>query len=371
VLNDRITDREALQGCIDSTPNGGTLEIPRGVYDLGTNDPWDLEAPQERFYIHIAKPMTLRTSGTAFSNQSCAAIRCAILRARPGFNSPIGGFLVVQNTSGVRIDHIDLDGNRADRIGSKAAATCASGQQGSNRWGFNARMSNCSACRFSYNISRNALCGTGLEYSGHEGTITDNAFLDNGKNSETNMWADGLTVLYSDGARITSNTLIDNSDVALILGGGRGAWVAENSISQLGQVAFAGLMLFNFKNLSAGDFTGALVNRNRIDCGAAHNCHFGLMLGPHPWDPTLQTYGGQVNDNTVIGARQGINVEGAGTAASPLLLFNNLVSGTPPSGMFQCGTRSPSPLNIYTAHSVVNRNGDTTPATNRLWHSCP
>ena len=128
VLNDRINDREALQGCIDATPSGGTLEIPRGTYDLGDGNP---TGTGPLLYIHIQKPMTLRTSGTAGSAQSCAAIRCAILRARPGFNIESGGFLIVQNTSGVTIDHIDLDGNRNDRLNTLAKEGCASQ---ANRW---------------------------------------------------------------------------------------------------------------------------------------------------------------------------------------------------------------------------------------------
>ncbi|HET9229628.1 MAG TPA: right-handed parallel beta-helix repeat-containing protein, partial [Thermoanaerobaculia bacterium] len=184
-------------------------------------------------------------------------------------------------------------------------------------------------------------------------------------------WADGLTVIYSDRAVITNNSLGNNSDVALILGGGRDAYVANNRITQFGQVAFAGLMLFNFENQSAGDFTNTVVTQNEIVCGASHNCHFGIMLGAHPWNANLQTYGGTVHGNTVSDALQGINVEGAGTILAPVTLYNNPVSGTPSSGVFLCGTRQTSPLNIYTPHSVVNRNGDTTPATNWLWHDCP
>jgi len=70
-------------------------------------------------------------------------------------------------------------------------------------------------------------------------------------------------------------------------------------------------------------------------------------------------------------ARQGINVDGAGTASNPLVLYNNTATGSPSSATFQCGTKLTSNLNIYTADSVVNRNGDTTPATNRQWHNCP
>lgn len=358
-FDDGIDDAPAIRQCIQGTPAGGTLQLPAGTYDVGSQ-------------IVIDKTMTLRTSGTSGSTYTCQNYACATLKALPSFNSGGGGFLVAQNASGVTIDHIVLDGNRAGRLQSPAAAECAKEVPGANRWGFNARMSNCSGCRFTYNVSKNALCGTALEFSGHDATISNNAFHDNGQNSARLMWADGLTVIYSDRAVITNNTLGNNSDVALILGGGRGAYVANNQITQFGQVAFAGLMLFNFENQSAGDFTDAVVTQNRIDCGSNRNCHFGIMLGPHPWNPSLQIAGGTVYANTVFNALQGINVEGAGTAANPLTLYNNIVSsppGTPTTGVFLCGTRQTSPLNIY--HSVVNRNGDTMPATNWLWHDCP
>lgn len=356
VVADGATDAgPAIQQCINNTAAGGTLQIPAGTYGIGSQ-------------VVINKPMTLRTSGTSGSTQSCEAIGCAVLKALPSFNVNGGGFLVTEGFTDVTIDHLVLDGNRAARLGSTAASQCAAGQ---NRWGFNARMTDCRFCRFTYNVSKNTLCGTALEFSGDDAVISNNTLRNNGQNSQSNMWSDGLTIHSSDRANVTNNTIVDSSDVALILGGGRNAFVANNAISQPGQVTFAGLMLDNFNGGTHGDFANAIVTGNTIDCGAARNCHFGINLGPHPWYLSTNILGGDVHGNTVTNARQGINVDGAGTAASPLTLYGNTATGSPSSATFLCGSHLTSNLNIYTGDSVVNRNGDATAATNRQWHNCP
>jgi len=343
----------ALRQCIANTPSGGTLEIPPGTYTINST-------------VRINKPMTLRTAGTAGSTQSCEVLgsACAVLQAH--VDSLLdGGFLVVESTTGVTLDHLILDGDRDHRLGSIAAAHCRNKY---NRYGFNARMTNCSSCRFTYNVSRNALCGTALEYAGHDATIVRNAFKSNGQDHRTanDLWADGLTVSFSDRATITDNSLIDNTGVALIVGGAKDAKILRNLIRQPTRVSFAGLMLFNFQNRNnSGDFSGTLVSQNDINCGSLRNCHFGLMLGPHPWNPSLWITGGTVTGNTVVNARQGINVEGTNL----LTLYGNSTTGSPASATFLCGTRATSNLNIYDA--FVDRHGDTTPATARLWHDCP
>jgi hypothetical protein len=348
----------AIQSCIDHLPAGGTLSLPPGLYGIATQ-------------VVISKPLTLQTQGLSGSPASCeaAGAGCAVLQALPSFSSGGGGLVAVEATREVTLDHLVLDGNRAARLGSTAAAQCAAGN---NRYGFNARMSDCASCRFTSSVSRNALCGSGLEFRGHDAVITGNVFRANGQNAVNNMWSDGLTVHYSDRATIADNLFVDNSDVALILGGGRGAVVRNNSISQPGQVVFAGLMLDNFNGGTPGDFTGAVVSGNTIDCTAARNCHFGIELGPHPWYLSTSILAGDVHGNTVTAARQGINVEGAGTAAAPLLLYGNTVGGSAPgSARFNCGAHSTSDFNINTADSVVNRNGETSPTTSFAWHSCP
>jgi plastocyanin len=357
VVPDGTTDLSSqLQTCIDNTASGGTLEIPPGAYGLGSR-------------ILINRPMTVRTQGLGGSSANCEAggISCAVLKALPSFNAAILGFVAVENTSDVTLDHLIIDGNRAARQGTQAQQGCAGG---TNTWGFNAHVSNCSFCRFTNSVSRNALCGTSLGWDGNDATITNNVFRGNGQNSVQNMWSDGLTIGHSDRGTVTNNTLVDNSDVALIVGGGRNALVANNSISQPGQLAFAGLMLDNFNGTSSGDFAGAIVTGNAIDCSAARNCHFGIELGPHPWYLSTNIVGGDVHGNTVSSARQGINVEGGGTAAAPLVLYGNSVSNPAPSpGSFLGCTHATSAINI-SPDSVVNRNGDTTPITQNVWHGC-
>ncbi len=348
----------ALQTCIDNLPSGGTLNLPPGLYAIATQ-------------VLINKPFTLQTQGLAGSTASCeaAGTNCAVLKALPSFNANGGGFLAVDPTHHVTLDHLVLDGNRSARLGTLAAAQCATGN---NRYGFNARMSDCAFCRFTSNVSKNALCGSGMEFRGNDGVLTNNIIRGNGQNSANNMWSDGITIHSSDRATVSDNIFVDNSDVALILGGGRNAVVQNNSISQPGQVAFAGLMLDNFNGSTSGDFTGALVTGNTIDCGAARNCHFGIQLGPHPWYLSKSVLGGDVHGNTVTSARQGINVDGAGTAAAPLLLYGNTVSNSAPgSARFNCGSHSTSDFNINTADSVAYRNGDMSPITTFVWHICP
>jgi hypothetical protein len=295
-------------------------------------------------------------------------VTCAVLKALPTFNANVRGFLAVESTTDVTIDHLILDGNRAARLGTAAAAGCSGGTNG---WGFNAHMHGCNFCCFTNNVNRNVLCGTSLEFTGSNATITNNVIRSNGQNSANNMWADGLTLLAADGATVTNNTLVDNSDVALILGSGVNALVQNNSISQPGQVVFAGLMLDNFNGGTTGNFSGALVTGNTIDCGAARNCHFGINLGPHPWYLSANIFGGDMHGNSVASARHGINVDGAGTAGAPLLLYGNTVTNPAPSpGSFLGCTHATSAININTADSVVNRNGDTAPITTNVWHNC-
>lgn len=358
---DGVTDNApALRQCIQNTPTGGTLQIPAGVYTLRTAVP-------------ITKSMTLRTAGTSGSTQNCEqpGVQCATLRAASNFSGTTG-MLTVDNLSAVHIDHLIVDGNRGARLGSFNASQCASGAPGTNRYGYNVRLGDCAGCSFRHNVSKNTLCGTALEFRGNDGVIVNNVIRSNGQNSATNMWADGITIHFSDRATVTDNLLVDNSDVGLILGGGRNAFVARNTIQQATQVAFAGLMLDNFNGGTHGDFTGTTVTQNTVSCGTQRWCHFGINLGPHPWyQPPSNILGGTVTGNTVTNARQGINVDGAGTVAAPLVLYNNSASGSPTSATFLCGTMATSNLNIYTAHSVVDRQGDTTPATNRIWHNCP
>jgi len=354
---DGVTDNApAIRQCITNTSSGGTLEIPAATYTIGSQ-------------VTITKPMTLRTQGTSGSTASCetAGVNCAVFKAKSNLFA-FGGLLRITNTHDVTIEHIVVDGNRSARLSSSAASQCTGG---STRYGYNVQMGSCNYCRFRYNVSKNTLCGTSLEWVGSNATIVGNTFRSNGQNAVNMMWADGLTALHVDYGTITDNLFVDNSDVALVVGGAINGYIARNTIQQQSQVVFAGLMLDNFNGSQPGDFTGATVTQNSVTCTTNRYCHFGINLGPHPWYQSANIQGGSVYGNTVSYARQGINVDGAGTASNPLVLYSNTATGSPSSATFQCGTKLTSNLNIYTGDSVVNRNGDTTTATNRQWHNCP
>jgi parallel beta-helix repeat protein len=355
-LGGRTSATAQLQQCIDETPEGGLLEIPAGVY-LMTGA------------VTISRSIILRTAGTADHAAPChwpGALPCAVLFADANLDVDNGFFQILDSSSNVTVEHIVLDGNRQNRLGSSAAATCASGN---NRKGFNSFVRG-SGHRLLYNASVRTLCGTGMELRSDGVTIMGNFFDMNGDHTTTNLWADGLTIHEASDSTITGNYFYNNSDVALILGGGTNTTVSGNLVSQTTQLVFAGIMLDNFNGGTSGDFTGTLVTGNTVFCNA-HLCDFGINLGPHAWYLSDNTIGGSVYGNTVFDGKICLNIDGAGTTASPVLVFGNILSGSPSSAEFMCGVRATSNYNIG-PDSVVDHDGDITATyTTYEWHQCP
>lgn len=357
----------AIQSCISATAAGGVLELPAGVYRIDRQ-------------LLIDRPITLRTAGADGRGVPCGAAdtACAVLRADAGFRrSPAfraevgehGGILDVVNTSDVRLEYLVLDGNRRERLGSDAAQQC---RHGYNRFGFNASVRQSARVQFRYSASVNALCGTGLEWFGDDAVVENSLFQDNGDLTQEGMWADGLTVLQSDRARVTDSRFVDNSDLGLIVGGSRDGMFSDNAVVQERQAGFGGLMLYNFSGFTSGDFTGAVFERNVVYC-SWRRCNFAIQVGGHPWLPGLvQIIGGTVRNNVVFGGMIGINVDGAGTAAQPTHLHGNSVQGVAPVTVTCLVTRqrlTTAPVNIA-PDAVVNRHGETAPVASTPWHQC-
>ncbi len=343
----------AIQQCLDQLPDGGTLELPVGTYRMTAK-------------IALDRPVTLRTKGLDASAPGClSGATCAVLRADDNLSTD-RGFVRIGTTDHVVIEHIVIDGNRAARLGSAAAAACKAGTNGA---GFNAGSSGCTGCMMTGSASIRALCGTGMEWLGANAVFTGNTFADNGSHQDTNLWADGLTALQADGAKISDNVFRDNSDVDLILGSGRFATVTANTVMHAAQASFAGLMLDNFNGGTSGDFTGAVVSGNSVDCGA-QLCDFAVELGPHAWYPSANTIGGTVSGNTIAGGKFNINAQGAGTAAAPVVVFGNTLGPAPTSGTFLCGVRPCTSFAVSPDSFVDTSKGP--PPTGTLTHSaCP
>ena len=76
------------------------------------------------------------------------------------------------------------------------------------------------------------------------------------------MWADGLTLLQSDRARVIGNRFENNSDVSFISGGERDAVFEDDTFQQATQTVFAGFMMDNFNGGTSGEFAGTVVSRS-------------------------------------------------------------------------------------------------------------
>jgi hypothetical protein len=189
-----------FQQCVDATAAGGVLSVPAGTYNIGTT-------------IQLDHPVTITTAGTAGSSGclSSGGPSCAVLRA----GEALAAYILDMKGSRVVIDHMVIDGNRANRLSGPASQACASGN---NQPGININVGGCIGCAFISSGSINAVCGSGQQWVGAECTLTDNLIADNGDHYTKNMWSDGLTLLDGDGCSVTGNSFSGNSDVNLILG---------------------------------------------------------------------------------------------------------------------------------------------------------
>ena len=343
----------AVKTCIASTPPGGTLDLPAGVYRIDGE-------------LSLDQPITIRTQGTVPTNPGCwdhESPACVVLRASDQLNVP-RGFIYVRAPSGVNLDRIVLDGNRGTRLASAAAATCAGGNNGA---GFNAHSDNCAGCSMHRGMSARALCGTGWEWTGDNATIERSVFYQNGDHTKNMMWSDGLTLLASNGASVHDNRFVDNSDIDFISGGATGATFQANSVEHVLQASFGGLMLDNFNGGTSGNFIGTVVKGNSINCGA-RQCDFGIELGPHAWYQSANIQGGSVTGNSVVGANIQINAEGAGTVANPVVVSGNQLGASPASAVFGCGqTRNATQFNVSPDSFVTTSDG----TAKMTFHGCP
>ncbi|MBS2021541.1 MAG: hypothetical protein JST92_03970 [Deltaproteobacteria bacterium] len=348
------TAAQSLQRCLDATPDGGTLELPPLTFSLGAQ-------------LQITRPLTLRTATLGGDRRSClqVGITCATLQAAPTLDAE-GGVLVLGVTDHATLDHLVIDGNRGARLHGSAWTACQAGQL---RHGQNLASTGCTDCAFTYSASVNALCGSALEWLGDGAHIAESIFQDNGDATSAGR-ADGLTLLRSDDADVSDNFFVDNSGVGLSIGGARNGTLATNQLRLQSVDTVAAIWLHGAGGASTGDFTGAQLSGNSIDCGA-QLCDFGIALGSHAWDHAVaNTSGGTVTANSIAGAKWGILAEGAGTASALVKVLHNTVNRPVTSATFSCGQRATASIDL-SPDSLVDVGDDTTATASVEWHDCP
>jgi hypothetical protein len=340
----------ALQDCVDRTPDYGVLRLPFGVFRI-----------DER--VNVERPMTITSATTSAFPCLHPDGRCPVLLASERTEVE-HGFLYFFGHD-IALDRVVIDGNRAARAGSGAAHRCFEGQ---GAYGVNASWL-CDQCSMTNSASVRGLCGTSISFDGGDARFLVNSFVDNGTSLYHNLWSDGLGLGHVPRAHVRGNYFFDNTDASLIAGRGENAVFELNTVIQREKLVFTALMLTNYAGVESGDFRGAFLRNNAVDCGN-RSCDFGLQIGHHSAvSGTPNTLGGNVYGNAIWYARQGVNVEGGGTPAAPVRIHGNTVYGAAPRGNFSCGDRDTSALN-YSPDSTVDRAGESTPATARTWHDC-
>jgi hypothetical protein len=342
----------ALQNCINETPSGGLLQIPAGNYTIAHQ-------------VLINYPISVTTQ--AGSQANCAtqgSAACAEFTADPNVYAVSGFIKAISNS--VTWDHIIINGNKANRYNSKAATQCRSGQnvygQSIAFGGNNITVTN--------SVFENALCGTGFYLTGGSNyTVTNNTVMSNGVHDQQGLWSDGITGLELADSVITHNQIMNNTDVDMVLGACPNCIIQNNSFTHTGgfsSSSYAALQLHAWPNWphggTSGNFDGADISSNLIDCSTGHRCGFGIYVGSSAWR-SANSDGGTVHNNTIRGAEQGFTVD----LATNVTIYNNQVSGS--GGSFWAGCGGSDKQISYTAYDItpgtnVNRSQDQVPIGN-------
>jgi hypothetical protein len=291
--NDFLPDDEALQWCLDA---GGVIALSAATTGPG--------------YL-LTQGLVLSKSNTTLIGRPGGTP--VVLLADPLLDAPM---LRVEPTtvSNYTISSLHFDGNRTQRT---ALFRCAQGYD-LRTHGYNVLLRG-STFLVEKVDSSHAMCGSAMEISGDSFWIRFNHLADNGfqegEVAVNEAWSDGITAGICDNGAIYSNTLVDNTDVDLIVGphslpSGQGSLciVQNNSIQHVQRYGYAGLM-----SGFGGNHFGMIIRSNTVT-SALNKLSFGVMVGHHPWDDGLQGFTnqdfGEVGSNTTTGSVTPLAIDG-------------------------------------------------------------
>ena len=216
----------------------------------------------------------------------------------------------------ITLEHIDLDGNRADRScygedeikngiddnwGSlygecihRGDAWCTAGTLAMRGY-LDPDNSTSGLVVQDVRIS-NTECGTALEYSGTDGLIDSVVIDTSGEHTHgygceltdpdesVGAWADGITFSGWNNT-VTNNTVINASDIGIVCFSCLDTTIAGNTvIAESGNHGmFAGIAVHPYWR---GDISGTVVENNRVVNEADQKCggiHAGINIGVHMW----------------------------------------------------------------------------------------
>ena len=185
------------------------------------------------------RSMTWRTAGTA-GTTTCpyndTGATCAVLMAAPNLsqNLPAGHPMLQIDANSFVMDHLIVEGNR-DARASSADCTVSGGNYTNSNIFFRAPAT---SSVFTNNVTRNAVCGSGMVVDADSMTIRGNYFYQNGDhgNGLTGLFADGLTATHCSSCDISYNNMTDNTDVQLVIGNGTNTTIMGNTIQSFSKL---------------------------------------------------------------------------------------------------------------------------------------
>ena len=280
---DQLPDDDALQDCLDK---GGKVALEAG-------------SPG---YL-VSKGIVLSVGGTELT--SADAADKARLVAHPDLFAPM--LRVVAGTTGYALTHVVFDGALPAR---RRAKDC----KGYRGFGTNLQARGSRFALLDVE-STGAMCGSAMEVDGSDYEIAGCRIHDNGRPEEQaagapEPWSDGLTLLNCERGYVHGNKLSENTDINLVVGGGKNCRIEGNTIEQKRVYGFAGLHIWNFELSGKGNHAGSFYRGNTI-AAEKDKLTYGIAVGAHTWNSKLLVSdAGTVSGNTVKGAFVNIAIDG-------------------------------------------------------------
>jgi hypothetical protein len=295
------TNEGAIQSCLD---RGGTVALMGGTYSISTG-------------------LRIKVAGTILrpvDTFSVATLVRAVNTTNPG---PL---LTATNLSGFTIERIYFDGNRTAFTEAQRTDLCVTRAKTMRHNVYNVRLLAVSNFEWRDSQSRHAVCGTGAEIDAANFLISQTGFRSNGTNVDARdtkqLWADGLTLLRCENGRILNNWFEDNTDLDLVIGGGKNCQVSGNRITHTAQYGFGGLSVSWFPP-GAGQHQGSVITNNTVVGNG--RLMFGIILGDDPWRPfcidgvcetcpnnicPVRAFNATVTNNSARGAMVNLAIDG-------------------------------------------------------------
>lgn len=296
--------QQQLQTLLDSAPSGTTVTLAQQVV-VPITTAQTVGPPRTRSVgLNIPAGVTLTTAGAPGPDKYAEMGR--LVRA-----SSLGAAAVVEVESGAKLLNVWVDGQRTgptdhvpDSVNVETAGgsgTTVSGDRLSNAVGF---------------TNLHAL-GTAESLPCASTTITGNLVTAYSSSHTNQDWSDGLSVACEN-ATVTGNTVIDATDVGIVLFRAYPAvqksTVSGNTILNAGNPAFGGIVADPLSSTPTVDpsFAGASVHGNTLWTGPGAYYHIGLSLGTAAWfaNPNIGSGVSFTANSLTANVTEGIAVSG-------------------------------------------------------------